>query len=91
MRYHREALVGSCEKLLDRARRSPAGLAFGELCALAECFGWVLVRTRGSHHLYKRPQSGGLMNFQSFRGKAVPYQVRQLLRAIEAPSATEDA
>jgi predicted RNA binding protein YcfA (HicA-like mRNA interferase family) len=72
-----------CEELLERARRNPSGLRFAELCRLAECFGWRCARRRGDHVLYKRPGTMRLMNFQNAGGRAKPYQVRQLLAAIE--------
>ena len=72
-----------CKRLLALARANPAGLSFSELCRLAECFGWELTRTRGSHRLYARPRHRKLMNFQDVSGRAKAYQVRQLLLAIE--------
>jgi hypothetical protein len=76
--------LGRCQKLLLKARGNPGGLLFTELQALAECFGFEHVRTRGSHHLFKRPGHVALLNFQSRRGEARAYQVRQLLDAIDA-------
>ena len=72
-----------CDKLLEKARDNPGGLSFTDVIALAECFGFEHVRTRGSHHLFKRPGRIGLLNFQSRRGMAQAYQVRQLLHAID--------
>lgn len=72
-----------CAELLERARRNPAGLRFAELCSLAECHGWVFTRQRGSHRLFERLGDARLMNFQEDRGMAKPYQVRQLLRALD--------
>ena len=73
-----------CDGLLAKARNNPQGLRFAELCKLAQCFGWTHDRTRGSHHLFKRPGSMGLMVFQDAEnGRAKPYQVRQLLRSID--------
>ena len=76
------------EKLLAAAEASPSSLSFDELCALAECYGFEFKRQKGtSHRVYGHPSllptEGGFMNFQSAKGKAKPYQVRQLLRAIE--------
>jgi hypothetical protein len=71
------------ERLLERARRAPESLRFSELCSLAEGFGWVFARQRGSHVLYKRSGSIQLMNFQDDSGRAKGYQVRQLLAAID--------
>ena len=83
--------MGKQEKLLAKAMASPAGMGFGELCALAECVGFELARTKGSHHLYKHgslvhPGLGKSMNFQPDKNnpaKAKAYQVRQLLEFIE--------
>ena len=80
--------MDKCDKLLQKARRSPANLTFEELCRLAECYGWVFKRQEGtSHRTYGNHSvsipEGYLMNFQDEKGKAKPYQVRQLLKAIE--------
>jgi predicted RNA binding protein YcfA (HicA-like mRNA interferase family) len=72
-----------CDKLLERARKSPANVRFTEICQLAECYGFVFVRQEGSHRIYKRDGWPRLMNFQDHNGKAVTYQVRQLLNAID--------
>jgi len=77
-----------------KARNSPENLDFGELCNLAERWGFVLQRQRGSHKLYKQEdfpypdtqrlrKKYGRMNFQERGGQAKPYQVRQLLEAID--------
>lgn len=70
-----------CKKLFEKAQRSPQNFGYEELCALAECYGFVFRRQTGSHRLYKHP-SGITMNFQD-RGGAKAYQVQQLLKAIE--------
>lgn len=74
--------IGRCDKLLTQARNNPRGLRFSELCGLAECFGWVHARTRGSHRVYKLREH--TMSFQDANGFAKPYQVRQLLEAIDS-------
>lgn len=71
------------ERLLERARVNPACLRFAEACRLAEHFGWEYVRQCGSHRLYRRTGSRTLINLQDVNGMAKPYQVRQLLRAID--------
>ena len=79
--------MAGCGKLLDKATNSPKNLGFRDLCALAECYGWIFQRQCGSHRIYMHPGLGSspraMMNFQSRRGKAKPTQVRQLLGAIE--------
>ncbi len=76
--------MGRCEKLIERARENPGSLDFGEARRLAECCGFELARTTGSHHIFKRPGTMQLVNLQPDReGKAKSYQVRQILDAIE--------
>jgi hypothetical protein len=75
--------VSPCAALLAQARANPASLRFTQACTLAECFGWVVARQRGSHRIFKRPGSARLLNLQDVNGMAKPYQVRQLLAAIE--------
>jgi hypothetical protein len=83
-----------CDELLRRARENPAGLRFGEICQLAECFGFERKRQHGSHVIYKRPGCFQLMNFQNDQGMAKAFQVRQLVAAIdgilESGSESED-
>lgn len=75
--------MARCADLLKKARAAPKSLRFAELRQLAECFGWEYARQEGSHVMYKRQASIQLMNFQNDDGDAKPYQVRQLLRAID--------
>jgi predicted RNA binding protein YcfA (HicA-like mRNA interferase family) len=60
-----------------------ANVAFGELCALAETPGFELRRVSGSHHVFAHPDIPQLINLQSVRGQAKPYQIRQLVRLVE--------
>ncbi|MCB9764478.1 MAG: type II toxin-antitoxin system HicA family toxin [Alphaproteobacteria bacterium] len=71
-------------RLLNAARRSPRNLRFTDLCALAEAAGFAFKRQSGSHRIYVHPNPQvPPMNFQERDGKAKPYQVKQLLFAIE--------
>jgi hypothetical protein len=79
--------MGNCDKLLLKARASAKNFRFDDLCKLAECYGWVATRREGSHCMYENDKldmaQGRMQNFQSVRGEAKPYQVKQLLNAIE--------
>jgi hypothetical protein len=79
--------MAKCDKLLIKAANSPNNLRFDEVCALAECYGWKRVGGTGSHRVYHHASlgnsTGSLMTFQSRKGKAKAYQVRQLLDTIE--------
>ncbi len=79
--------MNKCDKLLVKARNSTKNLSFSEACYLAECHGFEYKRTAGSHVIYEHPkllvEHNRNLNFQNVNGKAKPYQVRQLLKAIE--------
>ena len=72
-------------KLLDTARRSPAGLKFRDLCSLAEAAGFVLDRQAGSHLIYRHATRADVprLNLQEGKsGAAKPYQVQQVLDTL---------
>jgi predicted RNA binding protein YcfA (HicA-like mRNA interferase family) len=50
---------------------------------MVEGFGFRLVRTSGSHHIFGHPAIAELVNLQEVRGEAKPYQIRQFLRLVE--------
>ena len=76
--------VKRCEKLVRKARGSPGGLRFAEACRLARCLGFEQVRrTAGSHRVFKKPGVRGLINLQDRDGRAIAYQVRQILSLAE--------
>lgn len=84
--------MSKCEKLLEKAQTAPKGMRFGEVTALAECFGFVLRRSGGgtSHRIYKRPGFMKLLNFQDANGMAKEYQVKELLGALRELGLIED-
>jgi predicted RNA binding protein YcfA (HicA-like mRNA interferase family) len=47
--------VGKRDKLLGKIRRNPKDVTFKELDQLLQSFGYELVRTKGSHSIYRRP------------------------------------
>lgn len=80
-----DALIKQCEA-------APQNVRFAELAALCEHhFG--APRQRGSsHRVYATPWPGDpRVNIQDNNGKAKPYQVRQVLRAVKKLRAIEEA
>ena len=75
-------------KLLQKALSSPANIQFEEACALARAFGFHLSRVKGSHHIFAHPGVREFVNLQEVRGKAKPYQVKQLLALVEGYNLT---
>ena len=72
------------EKLYARIRNSQKNVRFADFQSLLEYFGFELVRSRGSHQLYQRPDVDDVMNIQPMKdGRAKAYQVRQFLKLVE--------
>ncbi|MEE9247399.1 MAG: type II toxin-antitoxin system HicA family toxin [Dehalococcoidia bacterium] len=71
-------------RLLRRlAQGSLNNVSFSDMVTLVEGFGFQLMRTSGSHHIFAHPDIPELFNIQSVQGEAKPYQIRQLLRLVE--------
>jgi len=56
---------------------------FGDFADLVSAFGFSLVRSSGSHHIFSHPDITELINLQDVRGQAKPYQIRQFMRLVE--------
>lgn len=73
----------SIEKTLEQARASPSSIGFADLRRLCEHF-FGAPRHSGSHLVFKTPWPGDpRINIQNRLGKAKPYQVKQVLAAID--------
>ena len=71
-------------RLLARlARGAVANVGFADLMSLVEALGFEMRRVSGSHHVFTHPDIPQLVNLQSVRGQAKPYQIRQLMRLVE--------
>lgn len=70
-------------KLLRKLLSGSRNIRFLEATAVAEGFGFRLDRIKGSHHIYVHRAVPELINLQDVKGKAKPYQVKQLLQIIE--------
>ncbi len=69
-----------------------SNVRFGDFTDLVEAFGFTLIRTSGSHHIFAHPAIPELINLQDTGGQAKPYQIRQFLRLVERYNLTmEDA
>lgn len=72
-------------KVLAKARNNPADVRFSELLALVAACGWQPQRVTGSHRIFVHPLGANRLNLQPRKdGKAKPYQVEQVLDAIDA-------
>jgi len=74
----------SAGDLLERMRRNPRGIRFRDLCSVCDAWFGKPRQAGSSHRIYRTPWQGDpRVNIQSKRGMARPYQVRQVLRAID--------
>ncbi|OCC16579.1 toxin HicA [Dissulfuribacter thermophilus] len=71
------------DKRLERIKRNPKDVKFTDLVSILLHYGFVEVRSKGSHRIFKHPSWNGILTLQEIRGKAKPYQVRQAIKAIE--------
>ncbi len=60
---------------------SDADIQFAQLCQLLYRLGFS-ERNRGSHHIFTKEGIEEILNLQSKRGKAKPYQVKQVRAVI---------
>lgn len=75
--------MGRIEKTLKDARENPANVRFADLQRLCERY-FGAPRHSGSHLVFKTPWPGDpRVNIQDRHGKAKPYQVKQVLAAID--------
>jgi hypothetical protein len=70
--------------VLSQMRNNPQGIRFAELCQVCDYYFGNPRQSRSSHRIYQMPWSGDpRVNIQNYKGMAKPYQVKQVLKAIE--------
>ena len=70
---------------------NPKGVRFTELSKVCELYFGKPRQSGSSHRIYKTPWRGNpRINIQNAKGKAKPYQVRQVLKAIEMLKVNDD-
>ena len=78
-------------ELIARMRINPNGIRFSELCKVCDHFFGESRSMSSSHRVYKTPWRGDpRVNIQNHSGMAKPYQVRQVLKAIDRLEAQND-
>ncbi len=71
------------KKVYEQLKINPKNVRFEALCKAAELFGFRFRGGKGSHRIYVRDGVREMLNFQNVKGKAKPYQVKQLLKIVE--------
>lgn len=76
--------MSSAKKILDQMRKEPTNVRFADLRKACESFFGEPRQNGTSHLIFKMPWPGDpRVNIQDAGGKAKPYQVRQVLQAID--------
>ena len=78
------------KEIYEKLKNNPKNVRFEELCKAAELFGFKYRGGKGSHVVYVREGVREILNFQNVKGKAKPYQVKQLLKVIERYNLLEE-
>ena len=82
--------MNSRATLLDALRNNPNNVRFADLAKLCDAYFGVPRHNATSHRIYRTPWPGDpRVNIQNDKGKAKPYQVRQVIKAIEKLESTE--
>jgi hypothetical protein len=76
--------MAQIEKILEMMRREPGNVSFNDFKKVCVSYFGQSRQDGSSRAIFKTPWPGDpRVNIQNARGKAKPYQVRQVLQAIE--------
>ena len=76
--------MANIQSILKQMRENPKGVRFNDLCKVCNSYFGKARQSGSSHRVYKTPWVGDpRVNIQSDKGQAKPYQVRQVLQAID--------
>lgn len=76
--------MAGIENLLANMRHEPANVSFKDLRKVCVAYFGKPRQDGSSHAVFKTPWPGDpRVNIQNVKGKAKPYQVRQVLKAID--------
>ena len=76
--------MAAVQKILEKMRVEPANIGFSDLRKVCEAYFGKPRQDGSSHAIFKTPWPGDpRVNIQNAKGKAKPYQVRQVLQAID--------
>ena len=71
-------------KIIKEMKVNPKGIRFNDLQKVCEHYFGKPRQSASSHCIYKTPWLGDpRINIQNYKGKAKPYQVKQVILAIE--------
>jgi len=78
------SLMPNIENIIKKMRNNPENVRFSDLCHVCSYHFGDARQSGSSHRVYKTPWMGDpRVNIQNSKGKAKPYQVKQVLKALE--------
>ena len=84
--------MSDVSKIVEEMKANPKGIRFRELQKVCEFYFGKARQSGSSHCIYKTPWTGNpRVNIQNSKGKAKPYQVKQVLLAIEQIEVNNDS
>ena len=82
--------MSSRARLLDVLRKNPNDVRFADLAKPCDAYFGEPRHKATNHRIYRTPWPGDpRVNVQNAKGKAKPYQVRQVIKAIEKLEGTK--
>ena len=76
--------MANLEKILEKMCTEPANVSFSDLKKVCTAYFGKPRQDGTSHAIFKTPWPGDpRVNIQNAKGKAKPYQVRQVLQAVD--------
>ena len=83
--------MAQIKKLLTQIRNNPQNVRFTDLVKVCDYYFGEPRQKGTSHQVYKTPWQGDpRVNIQNKKGKAKPYQVKQVIAAIEKLEMMQD-
>ena len=83
--------MAQIKKLLAQIKNNPTDVRFNDLAKVCDHYFGEPRQKGTSHHVYKTPWQGDpRVNIQNKKGKAKPYQVKQVLAAIAKLETTKN-
>lgn len=76
--------MSKIDRIVDSMRRNPRDVVFADLVYVCNAYFGEPRHNGSSRRVYRMPWNGDpRVNIQNDHGKAKPYQVRQVLKAID--------
>lgn len=83
--------MSTIAEIIKAMKSNPKGVRFKDLCKVCDSVFGEARQSGTSHRVYRTPWLGDpRVNIQSKKGMAKPYQVKQVLQAIERIEALND-